>query len=49
MLYGNNCLVVFYESHTTSYAYTRIGKIADASDLAAVVGSGSISASFDAA
>lgn len=49
MLYGNSCLVVFYESHATSYAYTRIGKIADPSGLAAVVGSGSISASFAAA
>lgn len=49
MLYGDNCLVVFYESHDTSYAYTRIGKIADASGLAAVVGSGSINASFAAA
>ena len=27
MLYGNNCLVLFYESFSTSYSYTRIGYI----------------------
>ena len=28
-LYGNNCLVVFYESFNTSYSYTKIGKLDD--------------------
>lgn len=27
MLYGNNCLVVFYKSFATSYNYTKIGHI----------------------
>ena len=27
MLFGNNCLVLFYESFSTSYMYTRLGKI----------------------
>ena len=27
MLYGNNCIVIFYKSFTTTYKYTRIGHI----------------------
>ncbi len=27
MLYGDNCLVVFYESFKTNYSYTKIGHI----------------------
>ena len=33
MLYGNNCLVIFYKSFTTSYNYTKIGHIANLEDL----------------
>ena len=33
MLYGNNCLVVFYKSFDTSYSYTKIGHIEKLSDL----------------
>ena len=27
MLYGNNCLVIFYKSFNTGYNYTKIGHI----------------------
>lgn len=33
MLYGNNCIVVFYKSFETSYSYTKIGHIEDLIDL----------------
>ena len=33
MLYGNNCLVVFYKSFNTSYSYTKIGHIENLPDL----------------
>ncbi len=28
-LYGNNCLVIFYQDFATSYSYTKIGHISD--------------------
>lgn len=33
MLYGNNCLVIFYKSFNTSYSYTKIGHIDNLPDL----------------
>lgn len=43
MLYGNNCLVIFYKSFDTLYSYTKIGHIDNLDNL----GNGSITAKFD--
>ena len=42
MLYGNNCLVVFYRSFNTTYTYTRLGRISDPDDLADELGDGNV-------
>lgn len=47
MLYGSNTLVLFYESFSTAYTYTKIGRIDDASGLAAALGAGNVKVSFE--
>lgn len=42
MLYGSRCLVIFYESFSTSYTYTRLGKIENTAGLANALGSSSV-------
>lgn len=46
MLFNDNCLVLFYESFVSNYAYTRIGKIDDISLLKQAVGQGTVPISF---
>ena len=46
MLYGNNCLVIFYKDFKTSYKYTRIGKIKNPSDLEKNLGDKDVEVSF---
>lgn len=46
MLYGGDCIVIFYESFSTSYSYTPIGKINDPDGLSATLGSGSVQITF---
>ena len=43
MLYGDNCLVIFYQSFDTSYRYTKIGHINNLENL----GNGSITVKFE--
>jgi hypothetical protein len=40
LLYGNNTLVVFYETFTSSYSYTRIGRFEGSGGLASALGPG---------
>lgn len=46
MLWGSDCLVVFYQSFRTPYRYTRIAKIADPRGLAEALGAESASVKF---
>lgn len=49
MIYGNNCLVLFYEGFNTSHSYTRLGKINNTSGLVAALGTGNVTVKFELA
>ena len=46
MLYGDNCVVVFYETFTTSSQYTPIGHITNPEGLKEALGSGKVTINF---
>ncbi len=46
MLFGNDCLVLFYEDFQTTYQYTMIGKLKSADNLKENLGKGSIQITF---
>lgn len=47
MLYGSNCLVLFYKTFSSSYSYTRLGRVDNPSDLSEVLGTGNASVTFE--
>lgn len=48
MLYGSDCLVLFYDSFSSSYSYTRLGSVDDPSALADALGQGGTAVTFQA-
>lgn len=49
MLYGSNCIVLFYQTFSTSYSYTRLGRIEQTTGLKDILGQGSVTVSFHVA
>lgn len=46
MLFGSNCVVIFYKDFATNYSYTRLGKLNNPADLAKTLGSGNVRIKF---
>ena len=46
MLYGSDCLVIFYKSFDTSYEYTKVGRITNPKGLKKAAGKKSVTVRF---
>jgi hypothetical protein len=46
MLYGTSTLVVFYETFSSAYSYTRLGRVDDPAALARALGRGGVRVVF---
>lgn len=47
LLYGSSCVVLFYETFSSSYSYSRIGALDNPEGIAQAVGSGNVTVAFD--
>lgn len=48
MLFGSDCLVLFYEDFSTSYRYTPVGRLEAPEKLAQTLGTGNVTVTFAA-
>ena len=48
-LFGNDCLVVFYDSFSTSYSYTDLGRVDDVEGFVSELGRGDVTITFELA
>lgn len=46
MLYGSDCLVLFFDTFNTSYSYTKIGRMEDADTFADTLTNGTVEVTF---
>lgn len=46
MLFGSDCLVLFFDDFNTSYSYTRIGQIEDVQGFAGALAGGTVEVTF---
>ncbi|MBP5560517.1 MAG: hypothetical protein J6X70_01750 [Muribaculaceae bacterium] len=49
LLYGSTCVVLFYETFSSSYSYSRIGALDNPEGIAQAVGGGNMTVTFDKA
>lgn len=47
LLYGSSCVVLFYETFSSGYSYSRIGALDNVEGLADALGSGNVTVTFD--
>lgn len=47
MLFGNDCLVLFYQDFLSAYSYTPLGYVQDISQLPAALGHGNVEVHFE--
>ncbi len=46
MLFGDSCIVLFYKSFSTSYSYTRLGKLCNLEGYQEALGAGDVQVTF---